>query len=177
MLNGKQQLLILALIAVIGIGSSALFWYNHTASTSTNVLEKEIADKEIEVADLVNDLNKVKAEKAAEIEAQADEKAKIKEAPLDSQAINEINTNYLADRDLAANYNGAQVIVSATSDQMQQKMQASTKPGEEQTFMTDKITPELRMISEKHNNVTVVLINAKGESIIVIKEGKVDYRF
>ncbi|WP_390679618.1 hypothetical protein, partial [Streptomyces sp. NPDC001046] len=119
----------------------------------------------------------MKAEKAAEIEAQADEKAKIKEAPLDSQAINEINTNYLADRDLAANYNGAQVIVSATSDQMQQKMQASKKPGEEQTFMTDKITPELRMISEKHNNVTVVLINAKGESIIVIKEGKVDYRF
>lgn len=78
MLNGKQQLLILALIAVIGIGSSALFWYNHTASTSTNVLEKEIADKEIEVADLVNDLNKMKAEKAAEIEAQADEKAKSK---------------------------------------------------------------------------------------------------
>lgn len=167
-MNGIKQLIIVAIIAICGVGGSIWYWQTQPP-IATQDLEKAVAQKEAAAQGLVDDLNKLK--RAAESETAATNVA------LSAEAINTINSGILQGTDLGASYTGKQLLVTPLTTAANERIQTEQASQDQDGYLNDTIAPYLRQISETHHDVTTVLVNQQGESVIVIEDGKVQYNF
>ncbi|EUJ39328.1 hypothetical protein [Brochothrix campestris] len=167
-MSGVKQLIIVAIIAICGVGGTIWYWQTQPP-TATQELEKVVAQKEADAQGLVDDLNKLK--RAAESETAATNNT------LSAEAINRINSGILQATDLGASYTGKQLLVTPLTTAANDRIQTEQASQDKNGYLSDTIAPYLRQISETHQDVTTVLVNQTGESVIVIEDGKVRYNF
>lgn len=175
-MSGIKQVMVLALIALCGVGGSVWYWQTQP-TTDTTDLTAAVAEQEAATQGLVDDLNNIKQGAESEAAETAKRKAAVTDSALTSADINQINSGILQATDLGASYNGKQVLVRPLTNAMDERIQTSQTSADKEGYLSKTVAPSLRQISETHNDVTTVLVDNNGETVIVIEDGQVSYHF